>query len=349
MIPRSYGWIYAGVLILAALCCSDGFAAESCYIPHLQTVPNGFRYGFSPQTKKKGLIFMRKRIPIGRRDVGGRILKELNYLLMDRRSLVLLWLSRSDEYRGVILPILRKYKLPPEFLYLAAIESSYDPRSLSSAGAYGYWQFIRPTAKQGPHNCPQYDWKMKISGWNDERGDLVKSTHSAARYLAWMNRVMKVKLNGAEREGLHNWLLATASYNAGPNRVLTRLNLYDASSYWDVPLPIETERYVPRLIAVALISRDRAFYGVDVPKRKHRSFDTVRGIRLNKNLQLADIAKLVGTTPRAVWELNGQIPHEKAVFPAKTGRHRHIHTINVPEGTRQKFLTKLKAHGYVGK
>lgn len=349
MISRAYGFICAGMLMLTALCAGEGHADAGCYIPHFQTVPGGFRYGFAPQVEKKGLLFLRKRIPIARRDVRNRILKELNYLLLDRRSLVLLWLSRSDEFRGVISPILRKYKLPPEFLYLAAIESSYDPRSLSSAGAYGYWQFIRATASKGPHNSPRYDWKMTINGWKDERGDLVKSTHSAARYLAWMNRVMKVKVNGTEREGLNNWLLAAASYNAGPSRVMQRLDLYGASSYWDVALPIETERYVPRLIAVTLISRDRAFYGVDVPKRRNRSFDTVRGIRLKKDLLLADIAMLLGTTPRSIWELNGKIPHEKSRFPAKTGRRRHVHTINVPHGTRTKFLAKLKARGFVGK
>lgn len=334
--------------MLTAWCSEDGFAGVGCYIPHFRTVPSGFRYDFSPRVKKNGLVFMRKRIPINRRDVRNRILKEINYLLLDRRSLMLLWLSRSDEFKGVILPVLRKYKLPSEYLYLAAIESSFDPRALSSAGAYGYWQFIRPTARKGPNNCPQYDWTMSISGWRDERGDLVKSSHSAARYLAWMNRVMKVRLNGKEREGLQNWLLATASYNAGPARVLQRLNLYQASSYWDVALPIETERYVPRLIAVGLISRDRAFYGVDVPKRRHRSFDTIRGIRLKKNLLLSDIARFVGSTPRQIWGLNGKIPHEKAVFPAKKGRRRHVHTINVPRGTRQKFLDQLKAHGFVG-
>lgn len=336
--------------MITALSAGDVRGDSACDMPHFRTLPNGFRYGFPPDVEKRGLVFLRKRIPIARPDVRDRILKEINYLLLDRRSRVLVWLNRADALRGVIGPVLRKYKIPPEYLYLAAIESSYDPRALSSAGAYGYWQFIRATAKRGPRNCAEYDWEMCIDSWRDERGDLTKSTHSAARYLAWMNRVMKVRLNGKEeREGFHNWLLATAAYNAGPARVMQRMNTYGATSYWDVPLPLETEGYIPRLIAVTLISRYRDFYGVEVPRRKAQTFDTVRGIRLKKDLLLADIAKLLGTTPRIVWGLNAKIPHEKGVFPARTGRHRHVHTINVPKGARKKFLAQLKAHGYVGK
>jgi membrane-bound lytic murein transglycosylase D len=343
-------WAYwlAVALVLPAVVVRDAGAVNVCPAPHFKTIPDGTRYGFPPKIEEKGLVYARKRIPISRSDVRSRILKEINYLLMDRRSRVLLWLSRADHLRSVILPILRKYHLPSEFIYLAAIESSYNSRALSSAGAFGYWQFIKSTARRGPSNCDKYDWRMDVNKWNDERGDLVHSTHSAARYLAWINRVMKVKLKGLpERQGLRNWLLAAASYNAGPARVMERLNSFGARSYWDVPLPLETERYVPRWIAVGIISRNRDFYGVRIPGKKSVTYDTVRRLQLRKDLTIDTIARLLGTTPRTIWSLNTKIAPEKGVFPAKTRKGRLVHRINIPRGSRKKFLAQLKAHGYL--
>ena len=297
-----------------------------------------------------GLVIAKTVVPIQRKDVRDRIVKEINYLLQDRRSRVLVWLARSDSFRPVMEKILRKYDLPAEFLYLPAIESSYNSRALSSAGAYGYWQFIKSTAVCGPSGCPQYDWKMNITGWKDERADLVHSTHSAAKYLAWLNRVKKISLNGRpEREGFNDWLLTTAAYNAGPTRVVERLNAFGASSYWDVPLPAETERYVPRWIALWLISKNRDFYGVKISSRATVAFDTIEKIHLKKDLSFEAMAALLGTTPRAIWSLNTEISPEKGVFPAKSGRRSIEHRINVPQGTRGKLLAQLAAHGYTKK
>ncbi len=337
-------------LFLCAIPSADASEKTACHVPHFTTLPGGFRYGFPPKVEKRGLFFARKRIPIDRADVSARILKELNYLLMDRRAIVLLWLARSDSYYPVIRPILKKYKVPQEFLYLAAIESSYNSRALSSAGAFGYWQFIKSTARCGPAGCEEYDWKMDINRWRDERAHLENSTHSAAKYLAWMYRMKKVSLReGHEREGLRNWLLAAAGYNAGPSKVTQRMRMYRATSYWDIPLPIETERYVPRWIALGLIGKYREFYGVDLRRRAPFEFDTVKNIRLRKNLSFARVAKMVESTPRKIWMLNTQVSPEKAVFPAKYRGGRIKHTINVPKGTRKKLLTELKSKGYISK
>lgn len=339
-----------GIAMLMAVTVTDAGSSVQCPAPHFGSVKDGFRYGFPPQIEKEGLHYASVKVPISRRDVRQRILREINYLLLDRRSRMLLWLEMGDYFKPVILPILKNYKLPPEFLYLAAIESSYNGRAMSSAGAFGYWQFIKSTAKCGPTGCPELDWTMLVSSVHDERGDIVKSTHAAARYLAWMNRIKKVSLDGkGDQEGFNDWLLATAAYNAGPTRVTQRLNSFGARSYWDVPLPPETERYVPRWIAVGLISKYRDFYGVQVPSRGGLTFDTLSDVRLKKDLSFAAIAKLLGTTPRMVWELNAHVPPEKAVFTARTGKKSVNHTIRVPKGKAVKFRAQLVAHGYTKK
>ncbi|MBM3303005.1 MAG: lytic transglycosylase domain-containing protein [Deltaproteobacteria bacterium] len=307
-------------------------------------------YGFPSRIEAHGLTFASHDVPLSRHDVRTRILHEINHLLLDRRSKLLAWLSRADALRHVISPILSKYGVPSAFLYLAAIESSYDPRALSSAGAFGYWQFIKSTALHGPPDSAEYDWKMNITSWKDERADLIRSTHAAARYLAWMNAVKKIDLNTqGQKSGFQDWLLAAAAYNAGPARVIQRMNLFGASSYWDVPLPSETERYVPRLIAVWIISNHRKFYDVHLPGSHSVAFDTLNDVRLVKDLPFAAMAKLLGTTPRDVWRLNSQIPAEKAVFPARSGRTVIPHTIHVPKGKAKEFRARLVANGYTKK
>jgi soluble lytic murein transglycosylase-like protein len=342
------------IVVVAGLAIIASIPQAECSPPSVDLQKNQvqqfFPYRLPPDIEKQGLLFADKTIPIGRPDVHYRILKEVNYLLLDRRSKVVNWLAKADSLRSLISVILKKYDLPPEFIYLAAIESSYNGRALSSAGAFGYWQFIKSTAQNGPAGCDQYDWKMQISSWKDERADLVKSTHAAARYLAWMNRVKKVGLNEREgRDGFNDWLLTAAAYNAGPSRILQRLNSYGVDSYWDAPLPAETEQYVPRLIALSIISRYRNFYGVQVPQTKSVEFETVDKVKLVKDLPFAVMARLLSISPREVWELNSRIPSEKAVFPAYSGKAGVLHSIHVPKGYSKKLLAQLAANGYVKK
>ncbi len=318
-----------------------------CSAPHFSSL-DGARYGFPPSIEKGGLTFAGVKIPIERPDVRKRILKQVNYLLQDRRSKLLHWLLKADTHSRVILPILKEYDLPEEYIYLAAIESSFNSRALSSAGAYGFWQFIKSTAVCGPHGCDQYDWKMNINKWKDERANLSISTHAAARYLCWLNRVKKVDLeNSPPRNGFQDWLLTSAAYNAGPQRVTKQMIAFKTTSYWDTPLPIETEKYVPRWMAVWLIHKYRDFYGIRIPKQQHIKFDTVLNVKLQKDLSFTTMAKLLSSTPREVWAINTEVAPEKGVFPGKKGRSGIHHTINVPHGMKSKFLAQLAKHGYI--
>lgn len=338
------------ILCLVVLLTIDPLPWVEASPPHFETLPDGFLYGLPPSLAKKSFVFAGQEVPFARSDVRHRIIREMNYLLLDRRSRVLLWLKRADELRQTMAPILKKYDIPPEFIYLAAIESNYNGRALSSAGAFGYWQFIKSTAQKGPSGADQYDWKMRITNWKDERADLVQSTHSAARYLAWMNRVKKIALdNGTEKQGFGDWFLTAAAYNAGPTRVLQRMNVFGTTSYWDTPLPKETEQYVPRWIAIAIISRHREFYGVPAVQNRSVSFDTLNRVVLLKDLPMATMAKMLGVSPRTVWELNSSIPADKAVFPARHTGARVSHTINIPKGSARQFLTQLATQGYTKK
>ncbi len=84
------------------------------------------------------------------------------------------WLNRLPRYARIIEPILAEEKVPLEFLYLALVESGLNPRAYSWKHASGPWQFIASTGRRYDLNR---DW------WRDERRDIEKSTHAAARYL----------------------------------------------------------------------------------------------------------------------------------------------------------------------
>ncbi|MFH0822309.1 MAG: hypothetical protein V2B18_06120, partial [Pseudomonadota bacterium] len=57
-------------------------------------------------------------------------------------------------------------------------------------------------------------------------------------------------------------------------------------------------------------------------------------------------ARLINSTPRDIWLLNSRIFPETLVFPAKHRRKEISHTINVPKGTKAKFVAQLRSQGY---
>ena len=97
--------------------------------------------------------------------------------------------------------ILGKYKLPQELKYLAVIESELKSTATSRVGAVGPWQFMPETARI---------LGLKVMQGRDDRKDLYKSTHAAAKYL----RDLYAQLG--------DWLLVIAAYNGGPSRVSRR-------------------------------------------------------------------------------------------------------------------------------
>lgn len=120
--------------------------------------------------------------------------------------------------------------VPPELVWLAEVESSFDPRARSPAGAAGMFQFMPATAERfGLALAPR-----------DERLHPRKSARAAARYLKFLHG----------RFG--SWPLALAAYNAGEGRVGRTLERTGGRRFADIAphLPAETQLYVPKVMAV---------------------------------------------------------------------------------------------------
>lgn len=137
--------------------------------------------------------------------------------------------ARAQTYVPRLKPIFASQGAPPALVWLAEVESSFDPAARSPAGAVGMFQFMAPTARaQGLSLSPR-----------DERLDPDKSAGAAAKYLRYLYG----------RFG--DWRLALAAYNAGETRVHNLLRTYKTHSYSVIStrLPAETQMYVPKIEA----------------------------------------------------------------------------------------------------
>jgi len=160
-------------------------------------------------------------------------------------SSTLLMLKKSNRYFHMIIPILKKYKIPEDFKYLAMIESGLT-NVQSPAGAAGFWQFIPGTAKH---------FGLEITDEVDERYHVEKATEAACKLL----RGSYTKFG--------SWTLAAAAYNVGEGRISKELARQKAGSYYDLYLPEETMRYVYRIIALKLLYEHPTEYGYFIRKK----------------------------------------------------------------------------------
>jgi len=142
------------------------------------------------------------------------------------------WPASAKEYVPQLKPIFVAQKIPPELVWVAEVESSFDRRAESPAGAAGLFQLMPETAK-----------RFGLSLWpRDQRFQTEPSATASAQYLRLLfNR-------------FQDWRLALAAYNAGEGTVQKLLHRYKTRRYDDIAghLPAETQMYVPRVEAVIL-------------------------------------------------------------------------------------------------
>lgn len=199
------------------------------------------------------------------------------------------WISRSERYIPLMKEILRKEGMPEDLVYLAMIESGFTPHAISVASAVGPWQFMSGTGKR-------YD--LRIDDWIDERRDPIKSTVAAALYLKELYALFN-----------NDWYLAAAGYNAGENKILRAISMYDTRDFWEISkgsyLKKETKDYVPKLLAAAIIAKEPAKYGfADVAYLPAMDLDTVE-IPSRTDLDL--IARVAAVPYQTLKELNPEL------------------------------------------
>jgi membrane-bound lytic murein transglycosylase D len=243
----------------------------------------------------------------------------INYFSTRGRGTLERALARSGRYEDMIRRTLRAEGVPQELIYLAQAESGFHSLAVSRAGARGMWQFMGSRA-QG--------YGLERSWWVDDRQDPEKATRAAAHHL----------------KDLYNefgdWYLAMAAYNSGPGTVQSAVKRTGYADVWELyrrnALPKETRNYVPIILAVTIMAKNPAQYGLDsVVKEKPVPYDTVK-IDYPIDLRLA--AECVDATAEDLLDLNPSLL--RMTTPKDRGKDREFE-LHLPAGTAGKFQTAV--------
>ncbi|MDR0394158.1 MAG: lytic transglycosylase domain-containing protein [Tannerella sp.] len=183
--------------------------------------------------------FCGKEIDLTRYNMWEGMDRELSGFTYFHSSTMLL-IKRANRYFPIIEPILAANDVPDDFKYLAVIESHLDPKATSSARAAGMWQFLEGTGKQ---------YGLRVTATVDERRHVAKSTEAACKYLK----------EAYAKYG--DWLTVASSYNAGMERISSRMEKQQESSVLDLYLVEETTRYPYRILAIKQIFENPYKYG----------------------------------------------------------------------------------------
>jgi len=156
------------------------------------------------------------------------------------------WPPLAQTYVPELKKAFAAEKAPPELVWVAGVESSFDPKARSPAGAAGMFQLMPDTARI-----------EHLSLWPfDERYQPEKSAHAAARYLLALHK------------HYGDWQLALAAYNSGQRRVDKLLKAHKARSFEAIErwLPAETQLYVPKVEATIRLREGLALADLRPPQ-----------------------------------------------------------------------------------
>ncbi|HKI83093.1 MAG TPA: LysM peptidoglycan-binding domain-containing protein, partial [Candidatus Krumholzibacteria bacterium] len=193
------------------------------------------------------------------------------------------WLARYQRVGPTMASILEEENLPSELVCAAMIESGLQPKIRSRAGAVGWWQFMRSTARHRG---------LQVDEWIDERRDIEMSTRAAAKHFALLHRMFQ------------DWALALAAYNSGEYRIQRAIGLSGEADYWTMRLPRETREYVPKFIAAARIVRNPEKYGFEGIEGEPLAFDR---LSLDDAYSLSQVSKATGISTSDLRALNPQL------------------------------------------
>ncbi len=231
---------------LSAAASTTGRATKSGMVAEGRTVQVAAERKFVASVPTPALITSKsaRALPAPAFGLTPEVQRELDRFLTSDRATVQQVLERRSSHNEMLEKVFEGEGVPFELLSVAAVESRYDPKAVSPAGARGMWQFMGPTARS---------YGLKVSGKLDERTDPLRSTVAAAKHL----RDLFLSYN--------DWHLALAAYNAGIGTINKLVSRRGSMDFWQLSregkFSGETARFVPRVIALTMIVKDPDMYG----------------------------------------------------------------------------------------
>jgi hypothetical protein len=260
------------------------------------------------------LSFCEEPVPLEEYDVRERMEREMLLVLSDPHQ-VILWIKRSSRYLTPIEEALRKNGLPDDLKYIAIAESALRPHAGSPKGAMGFWQFIGTTGRK---------YGLQVDSDKDQRRNLFSATEAAIAYLREL------------RAMFGSWTLAVAAYNMGENGLRQEIARQDIRDYYRLYLPLETQRYVFRILAAKLILQNPEKYGFRLnPDDIYPPVPTERiSLQNEKETPLLAIAEAAGTYLKVIKDLNPEIRGYR-LAPGQ-------HVLLIPKGSGMGFHERLE-------
>ncbi len=260
------------------------------------------------------LTFAGESIPMDILDVRERLDRELHINTYWHNNSIFIY-KRSNRWLPQIEAILQEEGVPDDFKYLAVIESGLL-NVTSPAKAVGFWQFLKPTARE---------LGLEVTKEVDERYHPLKSTRAACKYLK------------KAYTSFGRWTLVAASYNMGIRGLNNRLEEQKVNSYFDLLLNEETSRYVFRALAAKELITNPEKYGFEIPEDHLYKQETLREIEITQSIDdLVLFAQDHGINYKILKKHNPWLRRKSL-----TVKKGEIYTISIPVNTATGLKTEL--------
>lgn len=212
-------------------------------------------------------------------------------------------LNKGLKYEHTFKTIIKRANLPESLFYVAGIESGYNAKALSPAGAYGYWQFTKLTA---------LNYGLRVDRFIDERADPELSTFAATKLLKEL-----YKLFG-------RWDLVLAAYNMGYGGFTKSLVMNNSDSFWklldyEAGLPWETSNYVAKVFALIIVAYNPEQFGIKLDKREPLRYCYKK---VESGLSLEKLSLLLKIPKDELIELNPQL--RRMITPYSENKYYYL-------------------------
>jgi hypothetical protein len=258
--------------------------------------------------------FCGEPVPIDRREVRERLEKEMLLTIWDRPQVVL-WIKRTTRYLPIIEKMLSENEMPDDLKYVAIAESALRPHVGSSKGAIGFWQFLESTGQK---------YGLRINAEIDERRNIFASTLAAINYFKDLYQM------------LDSWTLAAAAFNMGELGLQAEIVSQKANDFYQLYLPLETQRYIFRIISAKIILSDPQRFGFEFTDQdlySPLSFDRIH-VECFQDTPIHIVAQAANTHFKTIKDLN---PELRGYFLTAG-----MHSLLIPKGAANGFYARFK-------
>jgi membrane-bound lytic murein transglycosylase D len=231
-------------------------------------------------------------------------------------------LAYSGRYQPYVEEVFREEGVPLELTFLPFVESMYNARAFSSAGAAGVWQFMPGTARLF----------MRVDGTLDERMDPIQAARAAARLLR------------RNHQTLGTWPLAITAYNHGPYGMLNAVRVMGTrdietivKGYDNRGFGFASRNFYAEFLAALEVRRNYTQHLGDVRLDPALEFEEVQ---MPANGRLSTVARALEIPVQALWDMN------PAFTPRARREDRAVpagHQLRLPSGSAEKWSTVLAA------